>query len=60
MRRDRVRDCQLIGETPAGFGFGEAAMRGRKGMRIHLHDQNGQRVYDEWVVVTKTFSLDGL
>ncbi|WP_285712021.1 hypothetical protein [Erythrobacter oryzae] len=57
-RRDRVKDCRLIGEEPAGYGFGKAALKGRSGMRIRLHDEKGQQVHDEWVVVTKTFNLD--
>lgn len=57
-RSDRVRDCRLIGEEPQGYGFGEAALKGRAGMRIRLHDEKGRQVHDEWVVVTKTFNLD--
>lgn len=57
-RRDRVKDCRLIGEEPAGYGFGKAALKGRSGMRIRLHDEKGRQVHDEWVVVTKTFNLD--
>jgi len=41
-----------------GYGFGKAALRGRAGMRIRIHDQIGQQLHDEWVVVTKTFNLD--
>jgi len=58
MRRDRVRDCRLIGESPAGYDFGQAAMRGSPAMRIRLFYERGRRVYDEWVIVTKTFNLD--
>lgn len=57
-RGDRVKDCRLIGEEPQGYGFGEAALKGRSGMRIRLHDETGRQVHDEWVVVTKTFNLD--
>lgn len=57
-RRERVKNCRLIGEEPTGFGFGEAALKGRSGMRIRLHDEKGRQVHDEWVVVTKTFNLD--
>lgn len=57
IRGDRVRDCRLIGESPKGYGFGEAALKTQSGLRIQLHDQTGRRVYDQWTMVTSTFSL---
>lgn len=60
IRNDRVRDCRLLGENPRGYGFGRAALKTAPGLRIHLHDQTGRRVYDEWTVVTSTFSLADL
>jgi protein TonB len=60
IRDDRVSDCRLIGENPRGYGFGRAALKTAPGLRIQLHDQAGRRVYDEWTVVTSTFSLADL
>lgn len=60
IRGDRVRDCRLIGESPKGYGFGEAALKTQSGLRIQLHDQTGRRVYDQWTMVTSTFSLADL
>lgn len=60
IRDDRVRDCRLIGESPRGYGFGRAALKTAPGLRIQLHDQTGRRVFDQWTVVTSTFSLADL
>lgn len=60
IRGDRVRDCQLIGESPKGYGFGSAALKTQSGLRIRLHDQTGRRVYDQWTMVTSTFRLSDL
>lgn len=56
-RGDRVRDCHVIGESPAGHGFGAAALKTEGNLRIRVHDGRGRRVYDEWIVVTSTFDL---
>lgn len=55
LRRDRVRDCQLVAESPLGHGFGEAALKTEKGLRVRVHNQAGRRVYNEWVVVETNF-----
>lgn len=60
VRRDRVRNCHLLGESPRGYGFGEAALKTEPGLRIRLHDRAGRRVFDEWTIVTSTFSLADL
>ena len=60
IRNDRVRDCTLVGEEPQGYGFGEAALKTVPGLRLRLHDERGRRVYDDWAVVTSTFTLDNL
>ncbi len=60
IRDDRVSDCKLIGENPKGYGFGRAALKTEPGLRIQLHDQTGRRVYDEWTIVTSTFTLADL
>lgn len=60
IRNDRVRDCTLVGEEPQGYGFGAAALRTVPGLRLRLHDERGQRVYDDWAIVTSTFTLDDL
>ncbi|MFN4039135.1 MAG: hypothetical protein ACK4IB_07350 [Erythrobacter sp.] len=57
IRRDRVRDCKLIAENPKNHGFGEAALKSVPHLRIRLHDQNGRRVYNEWVTVSNWFDL---
>lgn len=57
IRGDRVRDCRVIDESPRGYGFGEAALKTQSGLRIQLHDQTGRRVYDQWTMVTSTFTL---
>ncbi|MFN3989364.1 MAG: hypothetical protein ACK4IS_03805 [Erythrobacter sp.] len=57
VRRDRVRDCKLIEESPKNHGFGEAALKSVPHLRIRLHDQNGRRVYNEWVTVSNWFDL---
>jgi protein TonB len=60
VRRDRVRDCTLLDEEPRGFGFGQAALKTVPGLRIRLHDERGERVYDDWTIVVSTFYLDDL
>jgi hypothetical protein len=57
MRRDRVRDCKLVDENPRNQGFGEAALLTAPHLRIRLHDQNGRRVYNQWVTVSNWFDL---
>ncbi|MGY6552049.1 MAG: hypothetical protein ACXIT4_09165 [Erythrobacter sp.] len=57
IRRDRVRDCTLVDESPKNLGFGEAALKTAPHLRIRLHDQNGRRVYNEWVTVSNWFDL---
>jgi len=57
LRRDRVRDCTLVGEKPAGYGFGKAALRTERGMRVRVHNQAGRRIYDEWVMIKTFFHL---
>lgn len=59
IERDRVRDCRLLGETPAGLGFGTAALEAQGVFRLRLHDQNGDRVYNERVVVNARFQPPG-
>jgi hypothetical protein len=57
LRRDRVRDCTLVAERPVGHGFGKAALKTERGLRIRVHNQAGRRVYDEWVVVRTVFDM---
>ena len=42
---DRVRNCQLIDEYPAGWGFGQAALAASPEYRVQVVDQDGKRVY---------------
>lgn len=37
--RDRVRDCKLVAERPSGYGFGEAALKTEKGLRVRIHSE---------------------
>lgn len=55
--RDRVRDCKLVDEKPAGYGFGKAVLRTEAGLRIRVHNQAGRRVYGERVNVISHFVL---
>ena len=55
LRRGRVRDCRLLGQVPAGHGFGDAALRAQPIYRIRVHDQNGDRVYNERVILNAYF-----
>ena len=43
---DRVRDCQLMSESPRGQGFGEAALAAQHVYLVRVHDQNGNRLYN--------------
>ncbi len=55
--RDRVRDCKLVEERPAGYGFGKAALRTEPGLRIRVRNQAGRRIYNERVNVISYFVL---
>lgn len=55
LRRDRVRDCSLLGEKPKGYGFGKAALRSEHILRLQVHNQVGRRVYNEWVIFEAVF-----
>ena len=57
LRNDRVRDCKLVAERPVGHGFGKAALKTEKGLRIRVHNQAGRRIYNEWVVVRTVFKM---
>lgn len=58
--RDRVRDRTLVAERPAGHGFGEAALKTERGMRVRVHNQSGRRVYNQWVIIESFFVLPKL
>lgn len=57
LRGDRVRNCKLVEESPAGYRFGSAALKTVLHLRVRLHDQHGRRVYNEWTFVTSRFEL---
>lgn len=57
LSRDRVRDCKLVAERPSGYGFGEAALKTQKGLRVRVHTQSGRRVYNKWVIIESFFVL---
>jgi hypothetical protein len=60
LRRDRVRDCRLVAEEPAGHGFGQAALKTERQLRVRVHNQSGRRIYNEWVTVRSFFVLPKL
>lgn len=39
----RLRNCVIISETPVGYGFGEAALRGAGESRVRLDADNAPR-----------------
>lgn len=55
LRRDRVRDCEVLGETPAGMGFGRAALKAQRRYRLRVFNAAGQRAYNEWVYFEAVF-----
>lgn len=55
--RDRVRDCKLVAERPSGHGFGKAALKTEKGLRVRVHTQSGRRIYNKWVIIESFFVL---
>lgn len=57
LSRDRVRHCRVLSEKPAGFGFGEAALRIERGLRVRLHTLAGERVYNRWARIDWYFVL---
>lgn len=56
-RFNEVRECKLIAETPAGSGFGKAALKAKRSFRIQVYNQSGRRMYNEWVTVRCNFIL---
>ena len=56
LRRDRVRDCQVMREAPQGMGFGRAALRAERTYRLRVFDAMGKRTYDEWVYFEAVFN----
>ena len=52
---NRARRCHIVGERPAGFGFGAAAMRISHLFRIRPPLRDGQPQYDAWVRVSIDF-----
>ena len=55
IRRDRVRDCRLLGEAPANYGFGEAALQAEGVYRLQLRERNGTRIYGERIILNAHF-----
>lgn len=57
VRRNRVRNCSLVSENPAGLGFGQAALDAETILRVQVHDQNGRQVHNEWILFEAVFRL---
>lgn len=57
VRRNRVRNCSLVSENPAGLGFGQAALDAEAILRVQVHDQNGRKVHNEWILFEAVFRL---
>ena len=55
LRNHRMRDCSLVGEYPAGLGFGVAALASEPVLRVQVRDQNGKRVFNTWVLFYAEF-----
>ena len=54
-RRDRVSDCRVVSESPAGHGFGVAAMQAQEVYRVQLRNGNQERIYGERFTITARF-----
>ena len=54
-RRDRVSDCRVVSESPAGHGFGAAAVRAQEVYRVQLRNGNQERIYGERFTITARF-----
>ena len=53
--RDRVRDCRVLAEAPAGYGFGDAALEAQRIYRVRVTDEKNRRVYNERAVINAHF-----
>jgi len=52
VRRNRVRKCSIVGESPSGYGFGLAALRAQDQYRVIVEDIEGNPVRNEWIIIT--------
>lgn len=55
IRGDRVRDCRLLAEAPAGHGFGAAALEAEEVYRLQLREKGGKRIYGERITLNAHF-----
>ena len=55
IRGDRVRDCRLLGEAPANYGFGDAALQAEGVYRLQLRERGGKRIYGERIILNAHF-----
>lgn len=55
LKKDRVRDCSVVGEAPEGQDFGAAALAAEDILRVRVHNQVGRRVYNEWILIETVF-----
>lgn len=54
---NRARRCYVLGETPAGIGFGRAAMRMAHLFRIRPPQRDGVPQHDAWVRIRIEFEI---
>ncbi|WP_298305671.1 hypothetical protein [uncultured Erythrobacter sp.] len=55
VRRNRVRKCSILQESPPGYGFGRAALRAQDKYRVIVEDLEGNLVRNEWIIITVEF-----
>jgi periplasmic protein TonB len=55
---NRARRCRILGERPAGLGFGAAGLRLSRLFRIRPPRRDGRDQYDAWVRVPIYFDIE--
>nr|WP_255548060.1 energy transducer TonB [Erythrobacter ani] len=57
LSRNRVRDCSIVAESPAGMGFGAAALKAQRSYRVKIRDQSGDQVYGRWMIIEIAYDV---